>query len=58
MYKKYTLKLKNAIRQYTSPFKRRGGKQQSKEQVAHKVAGSVVKKEYKKKDDKWVRKND
>ena len=49
---------KNAIRQYTSPSKRRGGKQQSKEQVAHKVAWSAVKKEYKKKDDKWVRKND
>lgn len=49
---------KNAIRQYTSPFKRRGGKQQSKEQVAHKVAWSAVKKEYKKKDDKWVRKSD
>jgi cation transport regulator len=49
---------KNAIRQYTSPSKRRGGKQQSKEQVAHKVAWSAVKKEYKKKGDKWVRKND
>ena len=49
---------KNAIRQYRSPYKRRGGKQQSKEQVAHKVAWSAVKKEYKEKDDKWVRKND
>lgn len=49
---------KNAIRHYTSPSKRRGGKQQSKEQVAHKVAWSAVKKEYKKKGDKWVRKND
>jgi cation transport regulator len=49
---------KNAIRQYTSPSKRRGDKQQSKEQVAHKVAWSAVKKEYKKKGDKWVRKND
>jgi cation transport regulator len=49
---------KNAIRQYRSPYKRRGGKQQSKEQVAHRVAWSAVKKEYKKKDDKWVRKND
>lgn len=49
---------KNAIRQYTSPSKRRGGKQQSKEQVAHKIAWSAVKKEYKKKGDKWVRKND
>jgi cation transport regulator len=49
---------KNAIRHYTSPSKRRGGKQQSKEQVAHKDAWSAVKKEYKKKGDKWVRKND
>ena len=47
---------KNALRQYTSPSKRRGGKQQSKEQVAHRVAWSAVKKEYKKKGDKWVQK--
>ena len=46
----------NAIRQYTSPFKRRGGKQQSKEQVAHRVAWSAEKKMQE--DDKWVRKND
>jgi cation transport regulator len=49
---------KNALKQYTSPSKRRGGKQQSKEQVAHKVAWSAVKKEYKKKGDKWVSKKD
>ncbi len=49
---------RNAIKQYTSPSKRRGGKQQSKEQVAHKVAWSAVKKEYKKKGDKWVPKKD
>jgi cation transport regulator len=36
---------KNALKQYKSPSKRRGGKQQSTEQVAHKVAWSAVKKE-------------
>jgi cation transport regulator len=45
---------KNALKQYENPSKRRGGKGQSKEQVAHKVAWSAVKKEYKKKGDKWV----
>jgi cation transport regulator len=50
----YTKAHKNALKQYSSPSKRRGGKRQSKEQVAHKVAWSAVKKEYKKKGDKWV----
>ncbi len=45
---------KNALKQYESPSKRRGCKHKSKEQVAHKVAWSAVKKEYKKKGDKWV----
>lgn len=49
---------KNALKQYESPSKRRGGKHQSKEQVAHKVAWSAVKKEYKKKGDKWKPKKD
>ncbi len=49
----YTKAHKNALKQYTSSSKRQGGKQQSKEQVAHKVAWSAVKKEYKKKGDKW-----
>jgi cation transport regulator len=49
---------KNALKQYASPSKRRGGKGQSKEQVAHRVAWSAVKKEYKKKGDKWVPKKD
>ena len=40
---------RDALKQYKSPSKRRGGKQQSREQVAHKVAWSAVKKEYKKK---------
>jgi cation transport regulator len=49
---------KNAIKQYVSSSKRRGGTGQSKEQVAHRVAWSAVKKEYKKKGDKWVPKKD
>lgn len=54
----YTKAHKNALKQYASPSKRRGGKGQSKEQVAHRVAWSAVKKEYKKKGDKWVPKKD
>jgi cation transport regulator len=50
----YSKAHKNALKQYENPSKRRGGKRQSKEQVAHKVAWSAVKKEYKKKGDKWV----
>lgn len=54
----YSKAHKNALKQYSIPSKRRGGKRQSKEQVAHKVAWSAVKKEYKKKGDKWVPKKD
>ena len=54
----YTKAHKNALKQYASPSRRRGGKRQSKEQIAHKVAWSAVKKEYKKKGDKWVPKKD
>ena len=54
----YTKAHKNALKQYHSPSKRRGGRRQSKEQIAHKVAWSAVKKEYKKKGDKWVPKKD
>src|ERR687897_2129794 len=54
----YSKAHKNALKQYAIPSKRRGGKRQSKEQVAHKVAWSAVKKEYKKKGDKWVPKKD
>src|SRR5215212_615882 len=54
----YTKAHKNALKQYASPSRRRGGKRQSKEQVAHKVAWSAVKKEYKKKGEKWVPKKD
>jgi cation transport regulator len=38
----------NAIEQYQDPEKRRGGKKQSAEEVAHKAAWAV-KREYKKK---------
>jgi cation transport regulator len=46
----------NAVKQYQNPAKRRGGKKQSAEEVAHKTAWSAVKKKYKKKGDKWLRK--
>ncbi|MFL6480935.1 MAG: ChaB family protein, partial [Nitrososphaera sp.] len=54
----YSKAHKSALKQYEIPSKRRGGKRQSKEQIAHKVAWSAVKKEYKKKGDKWVPKED
>ena len=44
----------NALKQYKSPAKRRGGRRQSREQVAHKVAWSAVKKAgYKKQGSSW-----
>jgi cation transport regulator len=46
----------SALRQYKDPKKRRGGKEQSAEQVAHKAAWSAVKKAYKKEGDRWVEK--
>ncbi len=48
----------SALEQYKDPNKRRGGKKESKEEVAHKVAWSAVKKKYKKdnENDKWVKK--
>lgn len=48
----------SAVDQYKDPEKRRGGKDESVEEVAHKVAWGAVKKEYKKKNDEWVKKND
>lgn len=48
----------SALKEYKNPEKRRGGKKESAEEVAHKVAWSAVKKEYEKKDDKWIRKDD
>jgi cation transport regulator len=44
----------SALKQYQKPEKRRGGKQQSAEQVAHKVAWAAVKKKYEKHGDTWV----
>lgn len=46
----------NAIRHYQDPTKRRGGKSESAEEAAHKASWAAVKREYKKKGDKWVRK--
>jgi cation transport regulator len=48
----------SAIDQYQNPEKRRGGKRQSTEQVAHKAAWAAVKKQYKKKGNEWVRKEE
>jgi cation transport regulator len=47
----------NAIEQYQDPKKRRGGKNESVEEVAHKVSWAAVKREYKKKGDHWVKKD-
>jgi cation transport regulator len=46
----------NAVRQYQNPAKRRGGKRQSAEEVAHKVGWSAVKQKYKKQGNQWIRK--
>jgi cation transport regulator len=46
----------NAIEQYQNPEKRRGGKSESAEEVAHKVSWAAVKRDYKKKGDQWVKK--
>ena len=47
-----------AIDQYKDPDKRRGGKKESAEEVAHKVGWSAVKRQYKKdnENDKWIKK--
>jgi cation transport regulator len=42
--------------EYQNPSKRRGGKSQSAEEVAHKAAWAAVKQKYKKQDGEWVRK--
>ena len=42
------------MEQYLKPEKRRDGKTQSVEQVAHKVAWTAVKKKYEKKGDTWA----
>ena len=46
----------NAVKQYQNPEKRRGGRIQTAEEVAHKTAWAAVKQKYKKQGDKWVRK--
>lgn len=46
----YMKAFNNAWEQYSTPSKRRGGKKESREQVAHKVAWAAVKKKYTKKD--------
>ena len=48
----------SAVREYRDPDKRQGGKGESSEEVAHKVAWAAVKKEYKKEGDKWIKKKD
>ncbi|HXT84456.1 MAG TPA: ChaB family protein [Verrucomicrobiae bacterium] len=45
----------SALKEYQDPDKRRGGKKESAEEVAHKVAWAAVKKEYKKDGEKWTR---
>ena len=47
----------SALRQYQDSEKRRGGKSQSAEEVAHKAAWAAVKQKYVKKGEKWVRKD-
>jgi cation transport regulator len=46
----------SAIEQYQDPEKRRGGKKQSAEEVAHKAAWAAVKRDYTKKGNKWIKK--
>ena len=46
----------NAVKEYQNPAKRRGGKSQSAEEVAHKTAWAAVKQKYKKQGSEWVSK--
>ena len=46
----------SAVEQYQDPAKRRGGRKQSAEVVAHKVAWAAVNQKYKKPGDKWLKK--
>jgi cation transport regulator len=46
----------NAVKEYQNPEKRRGGKSQSAEEVAHKTAWAAVKQKYKKRGNEWVSK--
>jgi len=47
----------SAVKQYKNPEKRRRGKRQTVEEVAHKAAWAAVKQKYKKQGDKWVTKD-
>ena len=46
----------SAIKEYQDSDKRREGKKESAEEVAHKVAWAAVKKEYEKDEDNWRKK--
>ena len=46
----------NAVEQYKNSSKRRGGKKQSAEEVAHKAAWAAVKRKYQKEENEWVEK--
>ena len=46
----------NTVKEYQNPAKRRGGKNQSAEEVAHKAARAAVKQKYKKQGSEWVSK--
>lgn len=48
----------SALEQYQNPEKRRGGKRESAEQVAHKAAWAAVKKQYKKQGNDWLKKEE
>ncbi len=52
----YRKAFNSADREYADASKRRG--RSSREETAHKVAWSAVKKEYHKEGDKWVRNQD
>jgi cation transport regulator len=46
----------SALQQYKDSSKRRGGKRQSAEEVAHKTAWAAVKKKYRKEGNDWFEK--
>jgi cation transport regulator len=46
----------SALEQYRDPAKRREGRKQSAEVVAHKVAWAAVKQKYRKQGEIWLRK--
>jgi len=46
----------STVKEYQNPSKRRGGKKQSAEEVAHKAAWAAVKKKYKKQGEEWISK--